>query len=51
MHVLHDDGTEVDLKAGDAYVIDAGHDAWITGEDQFVGFEFESRSAWEYARE
>ena len=27
MHVMHDDGTEIDLKAGDAYVIEPGHDA------------------------
>ena len=51
MHVVHDDGTELDLTAGDAYVIEPGHDAWITGDDPFVGFEFESRSAEEYARE
>jgi hypothetical protein len=51
MHVVHDDGTEVDFKPGDAYVIEPGHDAWITGDDQFVGFEFESRAAEDYARE
>jgi hypothetical protein len=51
MHVVHDDGTEADLKAGDAYVIEPGHDAWITSSDPFVGYEFESRSAEEYARE
>jgi hypothetical protein len=51
MHVVHDDGTEVDFTAGDAYVIEPGHDAWITGDDQFVAYEFESRSAEEYARE
>lgn len=51
MHVVHDDGTESDLSAGDAYVIEPGHDAWITGSDQFVGFEFESRAAETYARE
>jgi quercetin dioxygenase-like cupin family protein len=51
MHVAHDDGTETDLKAGDAYVIEPGHDAWITGDGPFVAFEFESRAAEEYARE
>ena len=25
MHVVHDDGTEADVKAGDAYVIEPGH--------------------------
>jgi quercetin dioxygenase-like cupin family protein len=51
MRVAHDDGTESDLNAGDAYVIEPGHDAWITGDDPFVAFEFESRAAEEYARE
>jgi hypothetical protein len=31
-------------------VIDRGHDAWVVGDDQFVGYEFESRAAEEYAR-
>jgi len=50
MHVTHEDGTEMDLAAGDAYVIEPGHDAWVVGDAQFVGFEFESKSAEEYAR-
>ena len=48
--VTHEDGTEMDLGPGDAYVIEPGHDAWVVGDDAFVGFEFESRSAEEYAR-
>jgi hypothetical protein len=48
--VRHEDGTEVELTPGDAYVIEPGHDAWVVGDDRFVGFEFESRSAEEYAR-
>jgi hypothetical protein len=50
MHVVHDDGTEADLDAGDAYIIEPGHDAWVVGDEPFVGYEFESRSAEEYAR-
>lgn len=48
--MTHDDGTEVELGPGDAYVIEPGHDAQVLGEETFVGFEFESRSAEEYAR-
>jgi hypothetical protein len=48
--VKHEDGTEVELGPGDAYVIEPGHDAWVIGDEGFVGFEFESRSAEEYAR-
>jgi hypothetical protein len=50
MHVTHDDGTEQDLAAGNAYVIEPGHDASVIGDEPFVGYEFESRAAEEYAR-
>jgi mannose-6-phosphate isomerase-like protein (cupin superfamily) len=48
--IKHDDGTELEIGPGEAYVIEPGHDAWIVGDEQFVGFEFESRAAEEYAR-
>ncbi len=50
LHVSHDDGTEMDLGPGKAYVIQPGHDAWVVGDEPVVGYEFESRSAEEYAR-
>lgn len=50
MHVVHDDGTEEDLGPGEAYVIEPGHNALVVGDHPFIGFEFESRSAEEYAR-
>jgi hypothetical protein len=31
-------------------VIEPGHDAWVVGDERFVCFEFEARSAEEYAR-
>ncbi len=48
--VSHEDGSEAELGPGEAYVIEPGHEAWVVGEEPFVGFEFESRSAEEYAR-
>jgi hypothetical protein len=50
LHVVHDDGTEVDIGRGDAYMIDPGHDAWVVGDEPAIGYEFESRAAEEYAR-
>jgi hypothetical protein len=50
LHVAHEDGTEGEIAPGDAYVIEPGHDAWVVGDETFVGFEFESRSAEEYAK-
>jgi len=48
--VQHEDGTELEIGAGAAYVIEPGHDAWVVGDQPFVAFEFESRAAEEYAR-
>jgi hypothetical protein len=50
LHVTHEDGTEQEIEPGYVYVIEPGHDAWVVGDDAFVGYEFESRSAEEYAR-
>jgi hypothetical protein len=49
LHIKHDDGTETEITPGDAYVIEPGHDAWVVGDDTFVGYEFEQRAAEEYA--
>jgi D-lyxose ketol-isomerase len=48
--VKHDDGSEVTLKPGDAYLIEPGHDAWVEGNDPLVGYEFESTTAESFAR-
>ena len=50
VHVTHEDGTEGDIGPGDAYVIEPGHDAWVVGDETFVGFEFDSDSAEEDTR-
>jgi hypothetical protein len=50
MQVVHDDGTEQEIGPGHAYVIEPGHDAWVVGDEPVVGFEFESRTAEEYAK-
>ena len=49
LHVRHDDGTESDLGPGDAYVIEPGHDAWVSGSEPFVCFEFDTKAADSYA--
>ena len=48
--VRHEDGTELEIATGNAYVIEPGHDAWVVGDEPYVSFEFESRAAEEYAR-
>ena len=50
MEVVHDDGSKARLVAGDAYVIDPGHDAWVVGDQPAIGLEFESTAAETYAK-
>ena len=50
MHVVHDDGTEQDIAPGDAYVIEPGHDAWVTSSEPVLGFEFDSSAAGTFAK-
>ena len=50
LQVEHEDGTKEELAAGDAYVVEPGHDAWVTSDSPFVGLEFESKAAEEYAK-
>jgi hypothetical protein len=46
--VSHGEET-MELGPGDSYVIEPGHDAWVVGDDTFVGYEFDSRAADSYA--
>ncbi len=41
MVVRMDDGSETEIKPGDATVIPPGHDAWIVGEEPYVGIDFQ----------
>ncbi len=40
MHIVTDDGTELDVCAGDALVLPPGHDAWVVGEEPLVAIDF-----------
>ena len=41
LHIVHNDGTEVDVKAGDVYHLAPGHDAWNSGSEPAVFVEFQ----------
>jgi hypothetical protein len=49
MQITHEDGTEAEVGPGDAYVIEPGHDAKVIGDEEFVAFEFDSKTAQDYA--
>jgi hypothetical protein len=48
MHLVHDDGTSLEVGPGEVYLIAPGHDAWVVGDEPFVGVEF--KSADQYAK-
>ena len=50
MRITHEDGTEVEIGPGDTYVIEPGHQAEVVGDETFVGFEFQSQTAEQYAK-
>ena len=50
LHVVHQDGTEGEVGPGAAYVIEPGHDAWVVGDEPCVAYEFDTKTAEEYAK-
>lgn len=42
MHVITDDGQEVDILPGSVYEIPSGHDAWVVGDEPWVTLEWTS---------
>lgn len=50
MHVVHSDGSEADIAAGEVYDIQPGHDAWVVGDEPAVAVEFDAASAASFAK-
>lgn len=42
LHVMTDDGIEMEIRPGDAYEIPPGHDAWVVGDAAYEAIEFAS---------
>ena len=51
MGVRMDDGSEAELRAGDVAVIPPGHDAWIVGNEQFIGIDFQGGAVYAKPKE
>jgi hypothetical protein len=49
MAIAHDDGTQQEIHAREAYVIAPGHNAWVVGDEPFVGYEFDTQTAETFA--
>jgi mannose-6-phosphate isomerase-like protein (cupin superfamily) len=49
--VVMEDGSEMEIGPGDAYVIPPGHDAWVVSEEAAVGVEFSREAVEKFAKE
>jgi hypothetical protein len=49
MVILAEDGTETQIGNGDGFVIEPGHDAWVIGDEPYIGIDFSEQMA-EYAK-
>lgn len=41
MHVVMDDGTEFDVRAGEVSLLPPGHNAWVVGDEPVVVVDFQ----------
>lgn len=49
--IVADDGSEMEIGPGDAYVIPPGHDAWVVGDEPATGIEFSREAIEKFAKE
>ena len=49
MVATHDDGTEMKLCEGDAYVIEPGHDGRVEGDEAAILYEFNTEAIEHFA--
>ncbi len=49
LQVADADGATNEIRAGSAYVIHPGHDAWVVGDEPVVTFEFDGPAATTFA--
>ena len=40
LKIVQDDGSEMTISAGDVYSISPGHDVWVVGDEECIGYEF-----------
>jgi len=46
LEVHTSDGGTATISAGDSYAVPPGHDAWVVGDEPFVGLEFLSAASY-----
>jgi hypothetical protein len=49
LHIVMNDGSEFEVGPGDVNDIEPGHDAWVVGDEPYVGVDFAEEIS-EYAK-
>ena len=50
IHVVMNDGTEMDAGPGDVVSLPPGHDAWVVGDEPVVVVDWQGASVWALPR-
>jgi len=50
MKIVADDGSEMEIGPGDAYVIPPGHDAWVVGDEPATNIEVSREAVERFAK-
>jgi hypothetical protein len=45
LHIAMNDGSEFEIRPGDAHDVQPGHDAWVVGDEPYVGLDFSEEIA------
>jgi hypothetical protein len=48
--IVADDGSEMEIGPGDAYVNPPGHDVWVVGDEPATGIEFSREAVERFAK-
>ncbi len=46
LHVVLQDGTEIDVSPGEVVSLPPGHDAWVVGDEPAVAIDWQGASVW-----
>ena len=49
MKVVHDDGSEIEVGPGEAYIFEPGHDGWVEGDEAAILYEFNTEAIEHFA--
>jgi hypothetical protein len=50
LHIVTNEGQDVEISAGDVYEILPGHDGWVVGDEPFQGLEFDAKTIETFAK-